>query len=79
MSDNLNDDQLDFCRNQMNPNQNGRANIFLRQDRREISFIVDKNFLETSFNKFLYDNFQRFGQIVQSNQSIAQLTIYIKL
>ena len=45
----------------------------MKRDIRQVSFEVDKNFLETSFNKFLYDNFEKIRQIDQNNQSIAQL------
>ena len=73
MSEIINNNQLDFYHNQINPNQNSQANIVMRRDIRQVSFEVDKNFLETSFNKFLFDNFQKIRQIDQNNQSIAQL------
>ena len=73
MSEILNNKKLDFYRNQINPNQNNQEKIFMRNDRREVSFIVDKNFLESTFNKFLYDNLQKIQQIAQNNRSIAQL------
>ena len=69
----MNNDQLDFYHNQINQNQNSQANIVMKRDIRQVSFEVDKNFLETSFNKFLYDNFEKIRQIDQNNQSIAQL------
>jgi chromosome segregation ATPase len=73
MSDNLNNNQLDFYHNQINQNQNNQANIFLRHDRREVSFVIDKNFLESSFNKFLTEHFSKMQQIEQNNQNIGQL------
>ena len=69
----MNNDQLDFYHNQINQNQNSQANIVMKRDIRQVSFELDKNFLESSFNKFLYDNFERIRQIDQNNQSIAQL------
>ena len=45
----------------------------LKQDRREVSFKVDKNFLESSFNKFLTENFNKIQNIEQNNKSIMQL------
>ena len=69
----MNNNQLDFYHNRINPNQNSQANIVMRRDIRQVSFEVDKNFLETLFNKFLFDNFQKIQQIDKSNQSIAQL------
>ena len=61
MSDNLNNDKIDFYRNQISQNQSNRPNMVLRQERREASFAIDKNFLESSLNKFLEQNFQRFN------------------
>ena len=52
MSEISNNNQLDFYHNQIKQNQNNQANIFMRHDRRDVSFVVDKNFLETTFNKF---------------------------
>ena len=69
----MNNNQLDFYHNQINQNQISQANIVMKRDIRQVSFEVDKNFLETSFNKFLYDNFEKIRQIDQNNQSIAQL------
>ena len=63
MSEIINNNQLDFYHNQINPNQNSQANIVMRRDIRQVSFEVDKNFLETLFNKFLFDNFQKIQQI----------------
>ena len=71
MSEISNNKQLDFYRNQINQNQNNQANIFLRENRKEVSFIVIKNFLEFTFNKFLYDNLQRIQQFDPNNQSIV--------
>ena len=48
MSENLNNNQIDFYRNQILQNQDNQANIVLRQDKREVSFEVDKNFLQSS-------------------------------
>ena len=45
----------------------------MRHDRREVSFIVNKNFLESEFYKFLTENFHKFQQIEQNNQSIVWL------
>ena len=73
MADNLNNNQLDFYHNQIYQNQNNRANIRLRQDRREVSFQVDENFLQFSFNKFLTENFNKIQNIEQNNKSIMQL------
>ena len=73
MADNLNNNQLDFYKNQIYPKQNNQANIVLKQDRREVSFQVDKNFLESSFNKFLTENFNKIQNIEQNNKSIMQL------
>ena len=73
MAENLNNNQLDFYHNQINQNQNNQANISLRQDRREVSFVVDQNFLQSSLNKFLEENFQRIQNIENNNQNIAQL------
>ena len=63
MSENLNKNQPDFYHNQIYQNQNNQANIVLKQDRREVSFQVDKNFLESSFNKFLTENFNKIQNI----------------
>ena len=63
MADNLNNNQLDFYKNQIYPNQNNQANIVLKQDRREVSFQVDENFLQSSFNKFLTENFNKIQNI----------------
>ena len=52
MSENLNDNQIDFYQNQILQNQDNQANIVLRQDRREVSFEIDRNFLQPSLNKF---------------------------
>ena len=73
MSESLNNNQLDFYRNQISQNPNDQSNTLMRQDRREVSFVVDKNFLESSFNKFLTDNFNKIQQIDRNNQSIEQL------
>ena len=73
MSEDLNNNQLDFYNNQIYPKQNNQANILLKQDRREVSFQVDKNFLESSFNKFLTENFNKIQNIEKNNQSIMQL------
>ena len=45
----------------------------MKQDRREVSFLLDKNFLESSLNKFLTENFKKIQNIEQNNQSITQL------
>ena len=73
MSEIINNNQLDFFFFFINKNQNSQLNIVMRRDIRQVSFEVDKNFLETLFNKFLFDNFQKIQQIDKSNQSIAQL------
>ena len=73
MSENLNNNQLDFYQNQINPNQNNQASIHLRRDIRQVSFEVDENFLQSSFNKFLQENFNKIQGFDQNNQSIAQL------
>ena len=73
MADNLNNNQLDFYNNQIYPKQNNQANIVLKQDRREVSFQVDDNFLQSSFNKFLTENFNKIQNIEQNNKSIMQL------
>ena len=72
ISDNLNN-QLDFYQNQIQPNQNNQANVVMRQDRREVSFEVDQNFLQSSFNRFLDQNFQKIQNIENYKQNIAQL------
>ena len=73
MADNLNNNQLDFYNNQIYPKQNNQANIVLKQDRREVYFQVDKDFLQSSFNKFLTENFNKIQNIEQNNKSIMQL------
>ena len=73
MADNLNNNQLDFYQNQIYHNPNNQANIVLKQDRREVSFKVDQNFLQSSFNKFLTENFNKIQNIEQNNKSIMQL------
>ena len=73
MADNLNNNQLDFYQNQIYHNPNNQANIVLKQDRREVSFKVDQNFLQSSFNKFLTENFNKIQNIEQNNKSIIQL------
>ena len=73
MSESLNNNQLDFYHNQINQNQNNQSNIVMRRDIRQVSFEVDENFLQTSFNKFLHDNFQKIQEFDQNNKSIAQL------
>ena len=45
----------------------------MRHDRRDVSFVVDKNFLESTFNKLLTDNFYKIQQINLNNQTIEQL------
>ena len=47
----MNNNQLDFYRNQINPNQKSQINILMRRDIREVSFEVDNNFLNTQFNE----------------------------
>ena len=59
--------------NQIYQDQNNRANIRLRENRREISFQVDENFLQSSFNKLLTENFNKIQNIEQNNKSIMQL------
>ena len=71
MSDNLNN-QLDFYRNQIPSNQENQANIMMRQDRREISFKIDQNFLQSSLNKFLEEKFQQI-QSFGNNQNIENI------
>ena len=44
----------------------------LRQDRREVSFQVNQNFLQSSLNKFLQENFQKI-QNIENNNQIGQL------
>ena len=59
MDDNLNNNQIDFYQNQIPQNQGNLTNITLRQERKEASFEVDNNFLQSSFNKFLEQKFQQ--------------------
>ena len=59
MSEIMNNNQLDFYHNQINSNKNNLANILMRRDIREVSFKVDENFLNSQFNKFLTENFNR--------------------
>ena len=66
MSDNLNNDQIDFYRNQISQNQSNRPNMVLRQERREASFEIDKNFLESSLNRFLEQNFQKIQKNINN-------------
>ena len=68
-----NNNELVFYRNQIPQNQNNQANIMLRQEKREVSFKVDQNFLESSLNKFLEQNFQKIQSIENNNQNIMQL------
>ena len=75
MAYNLNSNQLDFYHNQIFQNQNNQANIVLKQDRREVSFKVDENFLEFSFNKFLTENFNK----IQNIKALCNFIIYFKL
>ena len=72
MSEIINNNQLDFYHNQINPNQNSQANIVMRRDIREVSFEVDEDFLNSQFNKFLTENFNRILQISQNNQNNEQ-------
>ena len=53
MSENLNNNEIDFYRNQIPQNQGNLTNIVLKQERKEACFEVDQNFLQSSFNKFL--------------------------
>ena len=64
MADNLNN-QIDFYQNQIHQNQGNLANVVLRQERKEASFEVGQNFLESSFNKFLEQKFQQ----IQNNEN----------
>ena len=73
MSEDFKNNQLDFYHNQINPNQNSQANIVMRHDIRQVSFVVGEDFLNSQFNKFLTDNFKEIQQINQNNQSIGQL------
>ena len=59
MAENLNN-QIDFYRNQIPQNQGNLTNLVLRQERKEASFEVGQDFLESSLNKFLE---QKFNQI----------------
>ena len=72
MSDNLNN-KLDFYRNQIPQNPNNQANILMRQDRREVSFAVDPNFLQSSLYLFLQENFKKIQNIEHNNQKIEQM------
>ena len=72
MSEIINNNQLDFYHNQINPNQNSQANIVMRRDIRQVSFEVDEDFLNSQFNKFLTENFNRILQISQNNQNNEQ-------
>ena len=73
MSEIINNNQLDFYHNQINPNQNSQANIVMRHDIRQVSFVVGEDFLNSQFNKFLTENFNRILQISQNNQNSEQI------
>ena len=73
MSEIINNNQLDFYHNQINPNQNSQANIVMRHDIRQVSFVVGEDFLNSQFNKFLTENFNRILQISQNNQNNEQI------
>ena len=79
MADNLNNNQLDFYRNQIQQNQVNQANIVMRLDRREVSFEIDQNFLQSSLNRFLEQNFQRIQNSENNNQSLAQFHNIIQI
>ena len=59
--------------NQIQQNQNNQTDIVLRQDRKEVSFKIDQNFLQSSLNQFLEENFKKIQNIEQNNQRIAQI------
>ena len=44
----------------------------MRRDITQVSFKVDENFLNSQFNKFLTENFNRISQIGQNNQNNEQ-------
>ena len=78
MDDNLNNNQIDFYQNQMPQNQGNLTNITLRQERKEASFEVDNNFLQSSFNKFLEQKFQQIQnkenmQVTNQIQNVLQV------
>ena len=72
MSEDLNN-QLVYYQNQISQDQSNQANIMLRLDRREVSFNIDQNFLQSSLNKFLEQNFQKIQNIENNNENIKQL------
>jgi hypothetical protein len=78
MDDNLNNNQIDFYQNQIPQNQGNLTNITLRQERKEASFEVDNNFLQSSFNKFLEQKFQQIQnkenmQVTNQIQNVLQV------
>ena len=74
MSENLNNNEIDFYRNQIPPNQGNLTNVVLRQERKEASFEVGQNFLESSFNKFLEQKFQQIQtQVPDQLQNVLRV------
>ena len=72
MSESLNN-QLDFYHNQIPQNPSNQANVLMKTDKREVSFVVDSNFLQSSLSHFLEDNFKKIQNIEQNNQKIDQI------
>ena len=72
MSEINNNNQIVFYRNQIGQNQDNQPNMMLRQERKEVSFHVDPNFLNSSVYRFLEQNFQKIQNVENINQSIAQ-------
>ena len=72
MSEINNNNQIVFYRNQIGQNQDNQPNMMLRQERKEVSFHVDQNFLNSSVYRFLEQNFQKIQNVENINQSIAQ-------
>ena len=74
MAENLNNNEIDFYRNQIPPNQGNLTNVVLRQERKEASFEVGQNFLESSFNKFLEQKFQQIQtQVPDQLQNVLRV------
>ena len=73
IAENLNNNQFEFYKNQIQQIQNNQSNIMIRQDKKEVYFQVENNFLKSSFNKFLTENFEKIQNIEQNNKSIVQL------
>ena len=78
MADNYNNNQISFYQNQIHQNQGNLTNITLRQERKEASFEVDNNFLQSSFNKFLEQKFQQIQnkenmQVTNQIQNVLQV------